>query len=158
MIRIERRGLMKRLLTTLVILTGLFAPALAVAGEGVNIDDLVVREGLHYEKFTEEPFTGKTVGSAQYTFRRGKKHGPVVLFYPNGQLSMKGNYKDGDLDGLWVWYRMDGQLLEKGPYKDSLREGFWVFSKRDGTTDMDGKCCGYHGGTGTYRNGKKVSD
>jgi hypothetical protein len=44
MIRIERRGLMKRLLTTLVILTGLFAPALAVAGEGVNIDDLVVRE------------------------------------------------------------------------------------------------------------------
>jgi antitoxin component YwqK of YwqJK toxin-antitoxin module len=71
---------------------------------------------------------------------------------------MKGNYKDGDLDGLWVWYRMDGQLLEKGPYKDSLREGFWVFSKRDGTTDMDGKCCGWHKGSGTYRKGKKVGD
>ena len=68
---------MKRLLTTLVVLTGLFAPSLAVAGEGVNYYDLVTRDGLSYEKFTEEPFTGKTEGLKQYTFRRGKGTRPV---------------------------------------------------------------------------------
>jgi hypothetical protein len=99
---------MKRLLTTLVILTGLFAPSLAVAEEGVNIDDLVERGGLYYKPFTDEPFTGKTVGLAQSTFRRGTRHGPFNWYYENGQLSQKGTYKDGKLEGPWVFYNEDG--------------------------------------------------
>ena len=71
---------MKRLLTTLVILTGLFAPSLAVAEEGVKYGDLVERGGIFYKKFTEEPFTGKTTGQKQSTFRRGKREGPSVAF------------------------------------------------------------------------------
>ena len=197
---------MKRLLTTLVILTGLFAPALAVAGEGVNIDDLVKREGVFYKKFTEELFTGKTTGQEQSTFRRGKKHGlsvwyhengqlswkgtykdgksegPSVSYHANGQLSSKGTYKDGEREGPYVWYypngqlswkgtykddkkhgpsvsyHENGQLSQKGTYKDDKREGPWVFYNEDGTTDFDGKCCSWHKGSGTYRNGKKVSD
>ena len=50
---------MKRLLTTLVILTGIFAPSLAVAEE-VKIDDLVETDGLFYKKFSTEPFTGNS--------------------------------------------------------------------------------------------------
>ena len=102
---------MKRLLTTLVILTGLFAPSLAVGEEGVKYDDLVVREGLRYEKFTEEPFTGKTVGLQQSTFRRGTKHGPFNWYYENGQLSQKGTYKDGKLEGPWVFYNEDDKKV-----------------------------------------------
>ena len=124
---------MKRLLTTLVILTGLFAPSLAVSEEGVKFDDLVERGGLYYKPFTDEPFTGKTEGLKQYTYRRGKKHGPSVWYYENGQLRWKGTYKDGKKEGPWVAY------------------------KKDGTTDFDGKNR-YHRGTGTYRNGKKISD
>ena len=56
---------MKRLLTTLVILTGMFAPSLAVAEEGVKYGDLVERGGLFYKKFNDEPFTGKTEGLKQ---------------------------------------------------------------------------------------------
>jgi antitoxin component YwqK of YwqJK toxin-antitoxin module len=94
--------------------------------------DLVEREGLFYKKFTDVPFTGKTKGLEQYAFLRGKEHGPSVWYYENGQLSSKGNYKDGK------------------------REGPWVFYNDDGTKDADGKCCDWHEGTGTYRNGKKV--
>ena len=124
---------MKRLLTTLVILTGLFAPSLAVSEE-VKMGDLVERGGIFYKKFTDEPFTGKTEGLKQSTFRRGKEHGP------------------------WVWYHENGQLSWKGTYKDGKKEGPWVFFNKDGTTGFDGKGSKYHEGTGTYRNDKKVSD
>ena len=40
---------MKRLLTTLVILTGIFAPSLAVGEERVKYGDLVKRGGLSYK-------------------------------------------------------------------------------------------------------------
>jgi antitoxin component YwqK of YwqJK toxin-antitoxin module len=195
---------MKRLLTTLVILTGLFAPSLAVGGEEVKIDDLVERGGRYYKPFTEEPFTGKTTGEWQYTFRRGKFHGPSVSYHENGQVRMKGAYEDGKKEGPWVtysdngqllwkgtykdgkkegpvvfyhvneqlmgkgtykggkkegpwvWYWWNGQLRNKGTYKDGKEEGPWVFYNEDSTKDTDGNA--YHEGTGTYRNGKKVSD
>ena len=125
---------MKRLLTTLVILTGLFAPSLVVAEEGVKYGDLVERGGLFYKKFTEELFTGKTTGANQATFHRGKLEGPMVWYHPNGQL--------------WV----------KGTYQGGKREGPWVFYYKGGTKDMKGKGSKNHEGTGTYRKGKKVSD
>jgi len=173
---------MKRLLTTLVILTGLFAPSLAVGGEVVKFSDLVERGGLYYKPFTDEPFTGKMEGSMQYTFRRGKKHGPSVWYYENGQLEMKGTYKDGkpegpfvfyhengqlrgketwkdgEREGPWVRYHQNGQLWKKGIYKDGKREGPWVFYNEDGTKDADGKAHSWHEGSGIYRKGKKVSD
>jgi antitoxin component YwqK of YwqJK toxin-antitoxin module len=149
---------MKLLLTTLVILTGLFAPSLAVAEEGVKYGDLVKRERLYYKPFTEEPFTGKTVGLRQITFRRGKIHGSWASYYLNGQLWFKEIYKDGKLEGPSVIYWSNGQLKGKGTYKDSKRDGPWVYYKRDGTTDFDGEGPPFHEGTGTYRKGKKVSD
>jgi len=150
---------MKRLLTTLVILTGLFAPSLAVGGEGVKIGDLVERGDLYYKKFSNEPFTGKTTGWYQWTFRRGKQEGPYFTYWFDGQLARKGTYKDGKQEGPTVLYYKNGQLAGKGTYKDDKKEGPWVFYKEDGTKDLDGKCCYFHAeGTGTYRYGKKVSD
>jgi hypothetical protein len=37
------------------------------------MDDLVLREGLFYKKFSEVPFSGKTTGLQQGTFKNGKK-------------------------------------------------------------------------------------
>ena len=56
---------MKRLFTTLFILTWIIAPSLAVGQEVVNYDDLVERDDLFYKKFTDEPFSGKTTGQEQ---------------------------------------------------------------------------------------------
>jgi antitoxin component YwqK of YwqJK toxin-antitoxin module len=36
------------------------------------------------------------------------KEGPWVYYHDNGQLSGKGNYKDGKHDGPWVSYSSDG--------------------------------------------------
>ncbi|MDA9976051.1 hypothetical protein N9F34_04465 [Alphaproteobacteria bacterium] len=173
---------MKRLLTTLVILTGLFAPSLAVAEEGVQFDELVERDGLCYEKFADEPFTGKTVGLRRYAFLNGKKHGPSFRYYENGQLNWKETWKNGKGEGPSVWYfangmlqkketfkdgkregssvayHEDGLLWWKGTFKDGKREGSWVMFQRDGTIDTNGILSMSHEGSGTYLNDKKVSD
>ena len=45
---------------------------------GVDFKDLVERDGLVYEEFTDVPYTGKG-----------------TRYHDNGQLSSKGNYKNG---------------------------------------------------------------
>ena len=96
---------MKRIHASLVLMVLLF-PALAL---GETMDDLVYRDGLYYKKFTVVPFTGNMTGKTeQGAFRNGKKEGPWVYYYSNGQLSSKGTYKDGKEDGRWVRYWSDG--------------------------------------------------
>ena len=41
----------------------------------VNYMDLVIRNGLHYEKFTNELFTGKVVGFEKGYIKAGKIEG-----------------------------------------------------------------------------------
>ena len=82
---------MKRTLAPILLITFLF-PSLAY---GVTMDDLVVRDGLYYKKFTDVPFTGKVTGKTQGSFKNGKKHGSWVRYQDNGQLKYKGNDKDG---------------------------------------------------------------
>ena len=49
---------MKRFLAPILLVTLLF-PSFAL---GVELDDLVIRGGLFYEKFTNIPFSGKVTG------------------------------------------------------------------------------------------------
>ena len=64
------------------------------------MDDLVVREGLYYEKFTNVPFTGE--------IDEGWERGPI---------------KKGKPHGFWEYYDQDGQLLAKFHLSKGKREG-----------------------------------
>ena len=131
-------------------------------GEGVIYDDLVEREGLLYKKFTDIPFTGKTTGQTQETYKdgvidgsceyyfasgqlgekgtyaNGKKEGPWVSYHDNGQLAEKGDYEDGEEEGPWVKYWDNGQLRRKGDYKNGRAEGVWVSYHYNGTLSEKG--------------------
>ena len=39
-------------------------------------------------------------------------------YYKNGNLRLRGNYKDDLLHGLWKRYYENGQLMEEGNFKD----------------------------------------
>jgi len=163
---------MRRILASMVLVVLLF-PALALGGE-VKWSDLVKRDGLFYPKFSDVPFTGKTTGSYQGTFRNGKLHGLWVEYYDNGQLEWKGTHKDGKREGSWVWYYDNGQVRTKGTYKDGKQTGPWVHHYDNGQiwtkgTYKDGKDDGpwvyYHEDgtvdeeeTGTYKDGFRISD
>ena len=98
----------------------------------VDYNDLVKRNGLYYEKFTNEPFTGKTTGRIQKNYINGKFEGEWLEYYDNGQLKIKRNYKDGILEGESLWYHKNGQLESKGNFKDDEKEGEWLHYRRDG--------------------------
>ena len=113
---------MKRILAPILLLTLLF-PSLAL-GETFKYGDLVEREGIHYKKFSDVPFTGKVTGERQGSLRNGKKVGRWVHYWTNGQLFYKGTYKDGRKDdGLWVYYNIDGTVLNgfTGTFKDGVK-------------------------------------
>ena len=112
---------MNRLLAPILLLTLLF-PSIAM-GETVKWDDLEERDGLYYKKFTEVPFTGKIMGKTQGAYRNGKRHGPWVSYYDNGQLWSKGTFKDGEWEGPRVSFLKDGTLNEKytGTFKNGVK-------------------------------------
>ena len=129
-----------------------------------NVDDLVERNGLFYEKFTDVPFTGEVTGwifidemrlqvrqtsKMQGRIKDGKKDGPWVSYYENGQLSVKGTYKVGQLYGPYTLYHYAGQLEGKGTYKDGKRDGSWTHYHDNGTVNEK-----Y---TGTFKDGVRRS-
>ena len=136
--------LFKTLLTILVI------SLLSSPSWSATIDDLVKREGLWYEKFTDVPFTGEVTGETQGSIKNGVKDGAWVSYNENGGLNYKGKWKNGRLDGAWVGYWDNGQLRFKGNYKNNKKEGARVSYNKDGTVDK--------GNTGTYKDGVKISD
>jgi len=132
---------MNRFLAPILLLVFLF-PALAL---GETMDDLVVRDGIHYKKFTAVPFTGKVTGNTQGKFKNGKKDGPWVRFHDNGQLFQQGTFKDGYREGRWVEYDNYGTIVT------SVRPLILLEFCGDGS-----KLC--ETGTGTFKNGEKISD
>ena len=51
--------------------TILFISLLSSPSWSVTLGDLVEREGIYYEKFTDVPFSGKVTGSEQGSFKNG---------------------------------------------------------------------------------------
>ena len=86
---------MKHTFASLVLALFLF-PSIAL-GETVKWDDLEERDGLYYKKFAEVPFTGKTTGKIQGSFKNGKTHGPWVGYNKDVTVSeyFTGTFKDG---------------------------------------------------------------
>ena len=91
--------------------------------ENIDSNDLVERDGLWYKKFTNEPFTGNSIGERQGKIIDGKEVGEWVAYFPNGQLFRKWNYKDGKREGEWFRYFDNGQISGKTTYKDGKEDG-----------------------------------
>ena len=142
---------------------------------GLSTEDLVIRAGLYYAKFTATPFTGEVdEGLYRGSLRNGKREGSWKSYYgsgmlsnkgeyknnelegsweshwDNGQLSSKGNSKSGNKEGSWESYYDSGQLISKGDFKNGNEEGYWVHYNEDGSVVKK-----Y---TGTFKNGVKVSE
>ena len=133
---------MRHILASMVLVVLLF-PALAL---GETMGDLVERDGLHYKKSTDVPFTGEVRGKEQGSIRNGKKDGPWVRYHDNGRIEEKITFKDGNRDGPHVIYYDNGKLSSKGTYKDGKKHGPYVSYLRNGQI--------YY--KGIYKNGVKV--
>ena len=140
---------MKKLLITFF--TVLFCLTSSV-GWSLEYKDLVKRDGIYYKSFTDVPFTGEITGKKRGSFKSGKMDDSWIAYWWNGQLNFKGDYKNGKRDGSWVSYWEDGQLWKKGNYKNGNREGLWLIYWGRGNKTVSKEL------TGTYKDGKKISD
>ena len=87
----------------------------------MTLGDLVERDGLYYEKFTDAPFNGKVTGDKQGSFKDGKRDGAWVTYHENGQLWSKGNYKNGKkeaMERVWGEETLGGKTRLKVDYPD----------------------------------------
>ena len=90
----------------------------------VNIQELVLREGLYFKPFSDEPFTGKVAGVENGKVTKGHKVGDWLVYNKNGQLVIKTNYKDGKLHGHHEEF-YSGISNKKGHYEGGKKQGFW---------------------------------
>jgi len=147
----------------------------------VTLDTLRQRDGLIYQKFTDTPFTGNTMGQYQFKIVNGKFTGALKVFDEDGQLECKGS----------LTLNFVKEYLERrNPFKPHIqdikitkacnlrvgqqlkeREGFWSFYSL-GNLYLAGeyKAGLKHGSwkfykesgeldfSVTYKDGKKISD
>jgi len=80
----------------MIILTLLIFP---ISSWAVTLDELVTRDGIHFKKFSDLPYTGEVTGTYQGQFLDGKRHGKWLIYYESGQLVFEINYDRGTRDG-----------------------------------------------------------
>lgn len=82
----------------------------------INVSSLVERNGLVYEINNDDPYDGK-----------------VFQEYNNGQIKLKGYYKDGLKVDEWVTYFINGQINNEAYYRDGKYIGDFIEYNYDGT-------------------------
>ena len=75
----------------------------------------------------------------------GKLSGERFVYYPNGQIAEKQNYKAGKLDGASFWYSEKHVVLKEFIYVNGELHGYSKFYNPKGELISEG----------TYKNGKK---
>jgi len=106
--------------------------------------ELYTKNGLIYKIGEKKPFTGKVKGKAdnntiEYEVKDGLKDGDFILYFPNGNIEMKGKIVDGENEGEWNYYYPNRLLESQGKFKDDLVDGKWVWYFPDGNLKEEGK-------------------
>jgi len=85
-LRLSEDLIMKKLSLLPILLLSL----LSTSCWGVDWDDLVERDGIYYEKFSDTPYTGKVNGEEKGKLKEGKKNGRWIAYHDNGKKKLKG--------------------------------------------------------------------
>jgi hypothetical protein len=90
--------------------------------------------------------------AVQLDMKRGKPSGVYRAYYPDGRPLIFAVYGWGSLHGDWTEYDEGGRIAIKGRYRNGLRDGLWVFRRLgfDGHY-KDGE---KHGKWRTFTNGR----
>lgn len=115
----------------------------------LSMDDLVMREAIYYEKFSNIPFTGAVdEGNEKGVFRGGKKDGQWLLYSSDGQLLSDVTYADGKRFGTYRSFHPNGKTHNLGQFDNQGRmHGNWIYYSRFGdlTGDINYKHGKLHG-------------
>ena len=116
-----------------------------IESDGVNLDELEVREGVFYLKSSNSPYTGKGFKfhdngqkKGEANLKDGKQDGLMVSWHENGQKESEANLKDGKQDGLAVYWYENGQKQAEENYKDGEYDGLSLAWYENGQKKAEG--------------------
>jgi len=106
----------------------------------VTITEEEIIPDIFYTQGSYKPFTGKcmVVGNdsgpvlEQFTYKNGRLHGNVCIWYGNGRLKSKGSYKDGKLCGVWEFWDKDGNKTLEASFENDELNGPFIALTADG--------------------------
>ena len=118
--------------------------------------ELERRGNTFFKKKTNKPFTGILKNfypdgqvSLIDNFKDGKQHGEYVSYHPNGKILLKGEFKDGKQHGIWSEYHEDGSVYWNLRYINGITEdGIFRMYYPDGSVESEV----------TYGNGKPITN
>ena len=139
--------------------------------KAIDLDDKETREKIIAEAIDRDKLQERgTKGEELYAPNEQAAYtGWAKLIYPNGQIMILGQFKDGKLNGLSTGWYENGQKRQEESYKDrklmsavgwkpngekcpmtNVKDGngLWVWYKEDGTESF----------RKTYKNGELVED
>ncbi len=68
----------------------------------------------------------------------GKKHGPWVSYYANGNTMSEGSYNKGQKVGRWVQYWPNGTIKSEATFTDGKYTGYYVCYHDNGVKQWEG--------------------
>ena len=111
-------------------------PNLAIS---LTLSDLDNKDGIYYLKSSSEPFTGKVYGKSKGKFKNGKMDGEWLYFNKKGTLKFKENYKNGIKNVLFEkFYNITGELFTRDYYDNGVWNGPSVVYHRNGKLGAKG--------------------
>ncbi|MDU8885525.1 toxin-antitoxin system YwqK family antitoxin [Yeosuana sp. MJ-SS3] len=125
-----------------------------VISEGKMRGKQYVGEWKYYQK------NSKQLLSLEHYNDFGKLEGRRLVYYENGQIAQKENYKDGELHGVSLWYAEDGVLIKEMLYENGELHGLSKYYSPVGDLIIEGqyKRAKKHGIWKYYENGKLVEE
>ncbi|WP_100615540.1 toxin-antitoxin system YwqK family antitoxin [Confluentibacter citreus] len=100
--------------------------------EGQMNGKTYVGEWRYYQKDSEKLLT------LEHFDDTGSLTGERFIYYINGQVSQKENYKKGKLNGVSVWYSEDNVIIKEYTYVDGLLHGLSKFYDPKGQLVTEG--------------------
>lgn len=82
----------------------------------------------------------------------GKKEGPWITYYANGQVRSEGVYKAGVKHGRWTLYHPNGHLQSEATFVDGNYSGYYVSYHENGKKFREGA---YNIADGSSKDGRK---
>jgi antitoxin component YwqK of YwqJK toxin-antitoxin module len=90
---------------------------------------------LHGRVITFYPESGKPAEIVVYV--HGKREGPLLKYFPEGNIMTEGTYVNDSLNGKFTLYWPDGQIQVKGAYDKGIQSGAWTYYDEEGNPVPD---------------------
>jgi antitoxin component YwqK of YwqJK toxin-antitoxin module len=110
----------------------LLATSCSPPQESVTYNELVMRDGLTFKKFSDAPFTGMTTGRALGEMKNGLWTGEVSFYRENGTLHRELTYEKGVRNGRFVGWCVNGNKQVEVEFNNDRKEGLYKENFCDG--------------------------